>query len=68
MREKSMIPKSPVYNIAASVAAGLPRERIRSAYPGIDDRLIELAAIHAEATPWRPAATARRQGNESRLR
>jgi uncharacterized protein (DUF433 family) len=43
----------PVYDVAASVAAGLPRERIRSAYPAIDDRLIELAAIYAEATPSR---------------
>jgi uncharacterized protein (DUF433 family) len=43
----------PVYDIAASVAAGLPRERIRSAYPGLDDRTIELAAIYAKATPPR---------------
>jgi uncharacterized protein (DUF433 family) len=43
----------PVYDVAASVAAGLPRERIRSAYAAIDDRLIGLAAIYAKATPWR---------------
>lgn len=43
----------PVYDIAASVAAGLPRDRIRSAYPGLDDRAIELATIYAEATPPR---------------
>ena len=43
----------PVYDVAASVTAGLPRERIRSAYPGLDDRMIELAVIYAEATPPR---------------
>lgn len=43
----------PIYDIAASVAAGAPRERIRAAYPGLDDRAIELAAIYAEATPPR---------------
>ena len=43
----------PVYDVAASVAAGVPRERIRSAYPVLDDRAIELATIYAEATPPR---------------
>ncbi|HXP73104.1 MAG TPA: DUF433 domain-containing protein [Stellaceae bacterium] len=43
----------PVYDVAASVAAGLPFERIRGAYPGLDDRAIELATIYAEATPPR---------------
>jgi uncharacterized protein (DUF433 family) len=43
----------PVYDVAASVAAGLPHERIRSAYPNLDDRSIELATIYAEATPPR---------------
>jgi len=43
----------PVYDVAASVTAGLPRERVRSAYPGLDDRMLELAAIYAEATPAR---------------
>jgi len=43
----------PVYDVAASVAAGLPRERIRSAYPRLDDHKIELATIYAEATPPR---------------
>lgn len=43
----------PVYDIAASVAAGLSRERIRSAYPALDDRMIELATIYAEAVPPR---------------
>jgi uncharacterized protein (DUF433 family) len=43
----------PVYDVAASVAAGQPRGRIRSAYPGLDDRAIELATIYAAATPPR---------------
>lgn len=43
----------PVHDVAASVAAGLPRPRIRSAYPGLDDRVIELTTIYAEATPLR---------------
>jgi uncharacterized protein (DUF433 family) len=43
----------PVYDVAASVAAGLSRARIRAAYPGIDDHMIGLAALYAEATPPR---------------
>jgi uncharacterized protein (DUF433 family) len=43
----------PVYDLAASVARSLPRERMRSAYPGVDDRTIELAAIYAKAVPPR---------------
>jgi uncharacterized protein (DUF433 family) len=43
----------PVHDVAASVAAGLSKERIRAAYPALDDRMIELAAIYAEATPAR---------------
>jgi uncharacterized protein (DUF433 family) len=45
----------PVHDVAASVAAGLPRERIRSAYCGIDDRLIGLAAIYAKSATARQA-------------
>jgi uncharacterized protein (DUF433 family) len=43
----------PVYDVAASVAAGIPIERILSAYPGIDREKVELAAIFAEANPPR---------------
>jgi uncharacterized protein (DUF433 family) len=43
----------PVYDVAASIAAGLSHERIRSAYPALDERTTELAAIYAEATPPR---------------
>jgi uncharacterized protein (DUF433 family) len=43
----------PVHDVAASVAAGLPRDRLRAAYPDLDERAIDLAAIYAEATPPR---------------
>lgn len=43
----------PIYDVAASVANGFPPSRIRSAYPGLTDELIELAAIYAEAHPPR---------------
>jgi len=45
--------RTPVFDVAASVAAGLSYERIRAAYSGIDNRAIELAVIYAEATPPR---------------
>jgi uncharacterized protein (DUF433 family) len=45
----------PVHDIAASLAVGVSRERIRAAYPGLDDRMIDLAAryvaIVGDATP-----------------
>ena len=43
----------PVYDVAASVAAGVPRERILAAYPSLDAEKIELASIYAQATPPR---------------
>ena len=43
----------PVHDIAAAVAAGQSPERIRSAYPALDDRIIKLATTYAEATPRR---------------
>jgi len=43
----------PVRDIAASVAAGISRARIREAWPALDDRMIELASIYAEANPLR---------------
>lgn len=39
----------PVYDVAASAAAGIPIERIISAYPSIDPEKVELATIFAEA-------------------
>ncbi|GGF15115.1 hypothetical protein GCM10011611_21100 [Aliidongia dinghuensis] len=49
----------PVHDVAASVAAGLPMDRILAAYPSLDTDKIELAAIYAEANParGRPRAT-----------
>jgi uncharacterized protein (DUF433 family) len=43
----------PVHDVAASVAAGLPIDRILAAYPFLDANKIELAAIYAEANPAR---------------
>lgn len=43
----------PVYDVAASLAVETPRARIRSAYPALDDRMIDLAAIYAKAVPMR---------------
>jgi uncharacterized protein (DUF433 family) len=43
----------PVYDVAASVAAGHPMERILSAYPSLNREQVELAALFAEANPRR---------------
>jgi uncharacterized protein (DUF433 family) len=43
----------PVYDVAASVEAGLPTKRILAAYPSLDENQVELAAIYAEANPAR---------------
>jgi uncharacterized protein (DUF433 family) len=43
----------PIYDVAASVAAGNPMERILSAYPNLDREQVELAALFAEANPQR---------------
>jgi uncharacterized protein (DUF433 family) len=43
----------PVYDVAASVAANIPMDRILAAYPSIDADEVELASIYAEATPLR---------------
>jgi uncharacterized protein (DUF433 family) len=43
----------PVYDVAASVAADLPMRRILSAYPGLDEDKVALAALYAEASPQR---------------
>lgn len=43
----------PVYDVAASVSAGLSLKRIREAYPGLSDNNIELAALYSEANPPR---------------
>ena len=43
----------PVYDVAASVAAGYPIERILSSYPSLNREQVELAALFAEANPQR---------------
>jgi uncharacterized protein (DUF433 family) len=43
----------PVYDLAASVTAGIPIARILAAYPSLNADKIELAAIYAEANPQR---------------
>jgi len=41
----------PVYDVAASVAAGIPTERILSSYPSLNREQVELAALYVEAHP-----------------
>lgn len=43
----------PVYDVAASVAAGESTERILEAYPTIDEEKINLASLYATANPPR---------------
>lgn len=43
----------PVYDVAASVAAGIPVERILSSYPSLKRKQIELASLYVEANPQR---------------
>ena len=43
----------PVYDVAASLTAGYDRDRIKAAYPSLDDNMIELARLYAEANPPR---------------
>ncbi len=49
----------PVYDVAASVAAGHAVERILAAYPSLDAEKVRLAEIYADANPLRgrPRAT-----------
>ena len=43
----------PVHDVVASVSAGLPRDRILAAWPGLDDAALDLAVLYAEANPVR---------------
>jgi uncharacterized protein (DUF433 family) len=43
----------PVYDVAASVAAGLPMRRILEAYPGLTTEMANLATLYATANPQR---------------
>jgi uncharacterized protein (DUF433 family) len=42
-----------VYDLAASVTAGISRDRILSAYPAIEEHHLDLAVAYAEANPLR---------------
>ncbi|MCR6631507.1 MAG: DUF433 domain-containing protein [Magnetospirillum sp.] len=46
-------PRIPVYDMVASMSAGLPRDRILAVWPGLDDDSIDLAVLYAEANPVR---------------
>ncbi|MFZ0501057.1 MAG: DUF433 domain-containing protein [Steroidobacteraceae bacterium] len=46
----------PVHDVAASVAAGLPLDRILAAYPSLDADKIALATIYAQSCPARGLA------------
>ena len=43
----------PIYDVAASFAAGESVERLKAAYPALDDEHIELASLYAQANPAR---------------
>ena len=45
--------RTPVYDVVASVTAGLPRARILAAYPGVDEIILDLVVLYAEANPVR---------------
>ncbi|WP_246812384.1 DUF433 domain-containing protein [Microvirga sp.] len=40
-----------VYDVAASVNAGIPRDRILTAYPTLKEHHLDLAVAYAEANP-----------------
>jgi uncharacterized protein (DUF433 family) len=43
----------PVYDVAASVSAGIAMDRILSSYPSLNREQVELAALFGEANPQR---------------
>ncbi len=43
----------PVHDVAASVATGMSRERVLAAYRGLDEAMLDLAVLYAEANPVR---------------
>lgn len=43
----------PVYDVAASLAAGVLHERVQSAYPSLTAEQIDLAALYSQAVPPR---------------
>ena len=65
----------PVYDLAASVKAGISRDRILAAYPTIKEHHLDLVVAYAEANPLqrrtsklptRPGATLAKPGRTSR--
>jgi uncharacterized protein (DUF433 family) len=42
-----------VYDVAASVEAGIPRQRILAAYPSLESEAVDLAVLYAKANPPR---------------
>ena len=43
----------PVYDVAASIKAGINIDRIISSYPALDRNAVELVTLYAEANPAR---------------
>lgn len=43
----------PVHDIAAALSGGTPKERILKAYPSLNERQVDLAAVYAKAIPLR---------------
>ena len=43
----------PVYDIAAAVDSGTPKDRILKSYPSLKDWQVELALVYAKAVPPR---------------
>jgi uncharacterized protein (DUF433 family) len=43
----------PVYDIAAAVESGTPKDRILKSYPSLKDWQVELASVYAKAVPPR---------------
>lgn len=43
----------PVYDVAASMVAGMTPRQVAAEYPGLRPEVIELAALYAEANPLR---------------
>jgi uncharacterized protein (DUF433 family) len=41
----------PVYDLTASIKAGIPRDQILAAYPTIQEHHLDLAVAYAEANP-----------------
>ena len=47
------VTRVPVYDVAASVTAGIPVDRVLAAYPSLNADKVDLAVLYAEANPPR---------------